>query len=344
LNGRGNSEARNEGLFCGTGGFRLFQKRAKSQIELTNLGISREPLMSNNELQHLAMQYLQGLQQAGIRDLPGTTERTLGTLRQAQPDVDQETDLHPMDTRPGEVTAESPGDYAAKADPSAASQPAGITQLPTAKPDRPAPAQFTVAIDTEYGPALSLDQRNQALESLRQTVSGCEKCPELSKCRTQTVFGVGNSQPRLVFFGEGPGSDEDRLGEPFVGRAGELLNKIIAACTMKREETYIMNTVKCRPPGNRNPHDTELANCREYWASQLEILQPDFICCLGSVAARTLLETTESVGRMRGKFHQYRSSQVVVTYHPAYLLRTPEAKAKTWDDMKMLMAAMGTQL
>ena len=112
---------------------------------------------------------------------------------------------------------------------------------------------------------------------------------------------------------------------------------------MQREDVYIFNTVKCRPPGNRNPHEAEIDNCWEYAEKQLEILQPEFICCLGSVAARTLLRTKDSVGRMRGKFHQYRGSQVVVTYHPAYLLRTPEAKAKTWDDMKMLMDAMGIE-
>ena len=194
-----------------------------------------------------------------------------------------------------------------------------------------------------YGDTVPIDQRGNQLNVLSQQVAECQRCMELSNCRTQTVFGVGSFQPRLAFFGEGPGADEDRIGEPFVGRAGQLLNKIIAACKMSREDVYIFNSVKCRPPGNRNPREEEIANCWGYAEKQLEILQPDYICCLGSVAARTLLRTTESVGRLRGKFHQYRGSRVVVTYHPAYLLRTPEAKSKTWEDMKMLMDAMGIQ-
>jgi DNA polymerase len=113
---------------------------------------------------------------------------------------------------------------------------------------------------------------------------------------------------------------------------------------MRREDVYILNTVKCRPPGNRNPLDEEVANCREYFEQQLEILQPDFICALGAVAARALLDSRDSISRMRGRFYRWRGSQVIVTYHPAYLLRTPEAKAKTWEDMKMLMKAMGVDL
>lgn len=188
---------------------------------------------------------------------------------------------------------------------------------------------------------LDLESRIEQLKILENEVAGCTKCPELSLCRNNTVFGVGNTQSELCFLGEGPGADEDRQGEPFVGQAGQLLNKIIAACKMSREEVYILNTVKCRPPGNRNPSDSELENCWPYAIQQLEILQPKFICCLGSVAARTLLETRQSIGKMRGQFFKFRDSQVVVTYHPAYLLRNPSAKRQVWDDMKMLLAAMG---
>jgi uracil-DNA glycosylase len=195
-----------------------------------------------------------------------------------------------------------------------------------------------------YGPSAFDEERLTLLNSMSQEVAGCTRCNILSACRKQTVFGVGNTRPRLVFFGEAPGADEDRVGEPFVGAAGQLLDKIIAACKMKREDVYIMNTVKCRPPDNRNPTPSEMANCWEYAERQLEILQPEFICCLGRVAAQTLLKTESPIGHLRGKFFKYRDSQVIVTYHPAYLLRTESAKKLTWDDMQTLMGAMGIQV
>src|SRR5205085_1882109 len=129
------------------------------------------------------------------------------------------------------------------------------------------------------------------LDAIRQQVANCTRCTELACTRTQTVFGVGNPRARLVFMGEAPGADEDRQGEPFVGRAGQLLTKIIEACKLKREDVYILNVLKCRPPGNRNPAPDEVTNCREYFNQQLAIIQPEMICCLGSVAAQALLET-----------------------------------------------------
>jgi len=210
---------------------------------------------------------------------------------------------------------------------------------PTAAPAAPSPAAPATPAISAAG--LPLDQRAAALAAVRSEVVLCRRCDELAQKRTQTVFGVGNPHPRLCFLGEAPGADEDRQGEPFVGAAGQLLDKIIAACTLKREDVYILNVLKCRPPGNRTPLPDEVANCRPFFERQLEILQPEFICCLGAVAAQTLLRTTRPVGQLRGKFHAYRNSQVVVTYHPSYLLRTPEMKRHTWDDMKMLMQAMG---
>ncbi len=195
-----------------------------------------------------------------------------------------------------------------------------------------------------YAPSLDPGDRSAELSVLQGQVAACSLCPELVQNRSQTVFGVGTVTPRLVFLGEGPGADEDRLGEPFVGAAGQLLDKIIAAMKLAREEVYILNTVKCRPPNNRNPSESELGNCWNFAARQLEILQPEIICCLGSVAARTLLKTTQSIGRMRGKFFEYRSSRVVVTYHPAYLLRTPSAKKHVWTDMQMIMTELGLEL
>jgi DNA polymerase len=182
------------------------------------------------------------------------------------------------------------------------------------------------------------------LDALRQQVVGCTFCSDLVQNRTQTVFGVGNPQTRLCFLGEAPGADEDRLGQPFVGKAGQLLDRIIAACTLRREEVYILNVLKCRPPGNRTPLPDEVANCRGYFERQLEIIRPEFICCLGAVAAQSLLRTTQSLGRLRGRFHDYRDSRVLVTYHPAYLLRSPNMKRAAWEDMKMLMREMGIEV
>jgi DNA polymerase len=197
---------------------------------------------------------------------------------------------------------------------------------------------------TEYGQTTSAEQRAAALTVIQSEVASCRACPELCDSRKQTVFGVGNPNARICFVGEGPGADEDRLGEPFVGAAGQLLDKIIGACKMSRDDVYILNTVKCRPPGNRNPLEDELTNCWPFAVRQLEIIQPEFICCLGSVAAKTLLKTKSSISKLRGQFHAFRGSRVIVTYHPAYLLRTPTAKKHTWNDMKMLMAEMGVQL
>ena len=182
------------------------------------------------------------------------------------------------------------------------------------------------------------------LTVLRQQVAECTRCDELARTRTQTVFGIGNPSARLSFLGEAPGADEDRLGEPFVGRAGQLLTKIIEACRMKREDVYILNMIKCRPPNNRNPLPQELTNCRSYLERQLDLIRPEFICCLGAVAAQNLLGTTLSIGKLRGKVHTYRGAKVVCTYHPAFLLRSPAFKKETWEDMKLLMREMGVEI
>jgi uracil-DNA glycosylase len=183
-----------------------------------------------------------------------------------------------------------------------------------------------------------------ALAKWAKVVSTCTRCAELARSRTQTVFGTGNPNARLVFLGEAPGADEDRQGEPFVGPAGQLLNKIIEACTLRREEVYILNVLKCRPPGNRNPLPVEAAQCREYLDAQLGMIQPEFLCCLGAVAAQNLLNTDSPIGQLRGRFFDYHGIRVLCTYHPAYLLRTPSAKRQTWDDMRMLMAEMGIKV
>lgn len=187
----------------------------------------------------------------------------------------------------------------------------------------------------------SLEDRRIALAQLAQEVSRCDRCPELFSTRTQTVFGVGNIAPELCFVGEAPGADEDRIGEPFVGAAGQLLTKIIIAMGLSREEVYICNTLKCRPPRNATPTPEQCANCRPFFTRQLELLAPKFICCLGGTAAQNVLGTTTGIMRLRGKVHDLDGTPVVCTFHPSALLRKPEWKKDTWDDMKMLLKLMG---
>jgi DNA polymerase len=235
---------------------------------------------------------------------------------------------------------------------------AGVTNLPrprkpAAKPAAAAPTSTAAsapprliqpAAPAAGKPALAGQSNFARLEVIRQEVAGCTRCPELASTRTQTVFGVGNPQARLCFLGEAPGADEDKRGEPFVGRAGQLLTKIIEACRLTREDVYILNVLKCRPPDNRTPAPDEVANCRGYLDRQLEVIRPEFICCLGSVAAQRLLDTTDTIGRLRKRFFERGGSRIVCTYHPAYLLRNPAAKRDVWEDMKMLMREMGTEL
>ena len=182
----------------------------------------------------------------------------------------------------------------------------------------------------------------EALRLLAEEVSRCSLCTVLARTRTQTVFGVGDPDSRLVFIGEAPGADEDKQGEPFVGRAGQLLNDIISkGMRLRREDVYICNILRCRPPENRNPMPNEAANCRSFLDRTLDIVKPEFLCCLGAVAAQNLLQTDRTIGSMRGKVLDYRGIKVVCTYHPAYLLRNPAAKAETWKDIQLLMREMG---
>lgn len=225
-------------------------------------------------------------------------------------------------------------------------QPAASASVPTvAAPTPTAPVAATT-------PAVGDDTLGQArieLQQLAEYVSKCTRCSGLAATRTQTVFGVGKVGAELCLVGEAPGADEDRQGEPFVGAAGQLLNKILAACGFQREDVYICNVIKCRPPGNRTPEAGEIENCREYLERQLELLRPRYLCTLGASAAKGLLETTRSLTALRGKIHDFRGIPVVCTYHPAYLLphRCPTEqelharKKMVWDDMKFLMQQMG---
>lgn len=174
---------------------------------------------------------------------------------------------------------------------------------------------------------------------LQQQVSGCKKC-KLHETRTQTVFGVGNRQADWLIIGEAPGAEEDRQGEPFVGPAGKLLNEMLFAAGFGRSEVYIANILKCRPPGNRDPAAEEVACCNAYLQQQIALMQPQLILAVGGVAAHNLLRTDEKVGQMRGTLHHYGETNIplVVTYHPAYLLRSPLEKRKVWDDLQFAQA------
>ena len=219
-------------------------------------------------------------------------------------------------------------------------------EVPAAASSKPTTIQMSrsvaVPVPVMETIALTSEQKRVQLQLMDQKeVQGCTRCTELVRNRTRTVFGVGNINTELLFVGEAPGADEDKAGEPFIGAAGQLLNKIIEACKLKREEIYICNVLKCRPPGNRQPVADEICNCRGYLERQLSIIRPRFICCLGLVAAQTVLNSTISIGKLRKQIHDYQGMKVVATYHPAYLLRNPNAKKDVWDDMKMLMEAMG---
>jgi DNA polymerase len=224
-----------------------------------------------------------------------------------------------------------------------------LATAPTLFPEVAEPAGTGEQAAAPSPPEVPPEQRRQALELLAEQVSTCSRCPELCHSRTQTVFGHGPVGADVCFIGEAPGGDEDAQGLPFVGPAGQLLNKIIAACGMKREDVYVCNILRCRPPGNRTPRPDEAGNCREYLERQLELVAPKFICTLGGCAAQNLLQTTQSLGRLRGRFHDYKGIPVLCTYHPAYLLphRSPdkqqelERKRAVWEDMKLLLARMG---
>ena len=222
----------------------------------------------------------------------------------------------------------------------------GVTSVPVSMPPRRlatgGPRIAPRAVDTKANA-----ERLRVLDETQ--VKGCRKCG-LCETRTQTVFGQGNPAARLVFVGEAPGFEEDKQGLAFVGAAGQLLTRMIVAMGLSREEVFICNVLKCRPPGNRDPHADEILACSAYLREQLSVIQPELIVALGAPAAKTLLNTTLSIGKLRGQFHEFYLSgvtgdgpsiPVLPTYHPAYLLRSPEEKGKAWADLQMAMARLG---
>ena len=271
--------------------------------------------MTAADLARMASQHAASLQAGGIDWVPTTERIEVAAGEINEPEQEK--------TTPAKAVA-----------PAAATSPRSTSTV-TAATAKPVVAAMS-------GEALSTDQKRIQLQLMNQKeVEGCTKCTDLVRNRTRTVFGVGNIDTELVFVGEAPGADEDKAGEPFVGAAGQLLNKIIAACKLERKDIYICNVLKCRPPGNRQPLADEVTNCRGFLERQLSIIRPRFICCLGLVAAQTVLNTTTPIGKLRKQIHDYQGIKVVATYHPAYLLRNPNAKKDVWEDMKMMMEAMG---
>ena len=232
--------------------------------------------------------------------------------------------------RRDETTPRSPGGRL-----ESASDPRGPALDPAAgslEPDRAEPAPGVVPVAVARSKA-------EALAAIRADIGDCTRC-KLHSGRTNLVFGVGNPEARLMFVGEGPGADEDEQGIPFVGRAGQLLTQIIKAMGFERDDVYIANVVKCRPPGNRNPEPDEIEVCEPFLLRQIEAIKPEVIVALGKFAAQTLLRSDIPITRLRGQFLKLRDIDVMPTFHPSYLLRNPAAKREVWDDMKKVMARL----
>ncbi|HKM90631.1 MAG TPA: uracil-DNA glycosylase [Candidatus Acidoferrales bacterium] len=212
-----------------------------------------------------------------------------------------------------------------------------MTSLPAARPARAQEVVLPV-LPSLFNAAPHVE--GDTLARIREDIGDCKRC-RLCEARNKIVFGDGDANAELVFIGEGPGHDEDVQGLPFVGRAGKLLTQMIEAMGLRREEVYICNIVKCRPPGNRQPERDEVATCSPFLDRQLAVIRPKVVVCLGSVAAQTLLGTNKSISQFRGQWFDFRGSKLLATYHPAFLLRTPSAKSEVWKDLKKVMAELG---
>jgi DNA polymerase len=303
-----------------------------------------EPAMAaSNDLRRLIRQTLELYRGMGLEQLPlvavpqdvAASPAPRGAAREAtvtsnKPRANPSTAPWERPSRPATSLPET----AARSAPSAtlfSMEPASVS--PSTPVTRPAPVPLPVQSTRE--------ERASALTVLQDVVVGCQRCPELASSRTNTVFGVGDPAAKILFLGEAPGADEDAQGEPFVGRAGQLLNDIITACRLRREEIYICNVLKCRPPGNRTPLEGECLNCREFLDGQLAAIDPEYIVCWGTTAAQNLLQTKQPIGKLRQQFFRHGRAKVVCTYHPSYLLRNPPAKKDVWEDMKFWRLEMG---
>jgi uracil-DNA glycosylase family 4 len=242
-----------------------------------------------------------------------------------------------------QIATEAPG--AAEAPEPASPASPSMTSIPTAPQESTIPRRTLVSDQpvpplVSFGPALPAAQRPAALAAVRDLIGECQRC-QLAQGRNKIVFADGDPNAQIMFVGEGPGADEDAQGLPFVGRAGQLLNNMIAAMGLKREQVYIANIVKCRPPQNRKPEPGEANTCMPFLERQIEIVRPRVLVALGATAATYLLGMRGSIASMRGRIHDYRGIQAVVTYHPAFLLRDPTQKKEAWKDLQMAMSALG---
>jgi DNA polymerase len=212
------------------------------------------------------------------------------------------------------------------------------------RPSNPPKGGHHTEGQSDSSPVVSGLSRIDTLEQIQSDIGpDCRRCKLCTLGRSQVVFGVGNPRARLMFVGEAPGEEEDRRGEPFVGRAGQLLTKIIEAIGLTREQVYIANVIKCRPPGNRNPEGDEVEQCEPFLFRQIDVIQPRVIVPLGKFAAQSLLKTMDPITRLRGRQFDYRGTALIPTFHPAYLLRNPSAKREVWEDMKKVRAILQSE-
>src|SRR5688500_12992603 len=205
------------------------------------------------------------------------------------------------------------------------------------------PADEAVAPAVESVPVRIARSTVEALAAIREDLGDCTRCKLHAQGRNQIVFGVGNPTAEVMFVGEAPGADEDLQGVPFVGRAGQLLTKMIEAMGLRRDEVYIANVLKCRPPGNRDPQPDEVGSCEPFLFQQIASVQPKVIIALGAFAARALLKTQDPISRMRGRVYDYRGAQLIPTFHPSFLLRSPGYKREAWEDLKKALGLLGRQ-
>jgi len=229
------------------------------------------------------------------------------------------------------------------------SQESSLAHYPQEERDDMARKTIAAPVASDVNLAVAQAEKNvadpvAALRLIREDIGDCTRCKLSQQGRKQIVFGVGDPRAELMFVGEAPGADEDQQGEPFVGRAGQLLNNMIKAMGIAREQVYIANVVKCRPPGNRTPERDECDTCSPFLMRQIAVVQPKVIVALGAVAAKNLLAVQSSLGDLRGRWFEYRGCKLAVTYHPAFLLRDPRQKAETWKDLQMVMKELGLKV
>jgi DNA polymerase len=276
-------------------------------------------------------QRLEALQRAGVSHFPRSSFRRVALAAPPEAPVPPIPTPEPVVPRLGPVISPPP------------IRPAPAT--PRRAPVIPPPSIGSLFEEPGFEtPPVPADERPAVLAAAAAEVAKCMRCPQLAKTRTQTVFGCGTPTARLMFIGEAPGADEDRIGQPFVGKAGQLLTDMITkGMGLRREDVYIANILKCRPPENRTPTTEEAENCSSYLEHQIAVIRPEFLCLLGKTAAIGVLgvDPVTTMGRLRGRWHRHRGIKTLVTYHPSYLLRNPPSKKDAWDDLRLLMKEMG---